>query len=451
MTAHLAKVLESTSALAIEAATSQKISAVIIPFRAPVKQMEVIEDASPVEVERSETAGTAEIDNVPALPPGIALATGASAIVERNHFKRAVDIASEALEKRNSIPILSNVRVVGTGDAMIVTGTDLDVEIVVTVPAAADAHFNTTVPGDLLDKLLKKAVASDYVSLVTNEAACKLDFERANFNLQTLPAEDFPSLSMGDALNTFEMKGADFWAMVDGTIDAVSKEETRYYLNGIYLHTIENGNRRTIVTAATDGHRLYRQEFEMPFGADQMPGVIIPRKACDILYKLLKGKNQPETVTISVNDTKIRIAYDDIVITSKLVDGTFPDYARVVPQRNSKPAKVSAKAMIEAAESVSLVSGEKSRAVKLSFDEGHAFCLLEVNNPDSGRAEMSVPCQFTGDCLEIGFNARYLISALKDASVSCDDITLTLEDAGSPTNITSDREGWMSVLMPMRV
>lgn len=428
------KAFNSSSVIAMGAAISQ-----------PVRSHLSVVPSVPAPVEPVEVEAESVIDIVPAFLP-------ATALIERKLLTRGVEIAIEAVEKRNSIPILSNISLESDAAGVTIRGTDLDLEIAVFVPAAVDNHFSTTLPAHLMRDLLKKAAGSDFVSIsTTSEHVAKLDFERVDYTLQTLPVADYPDMEMGAYLNHFEMKGADFWSMIDSTIDAVSKEETRYYLNGIYFHTIDNGNRRTIVAAATDGHRLYRQEFELPFGADAMPGVIIPRKACDVIYKLLKGKACPETVKIGVNDSKIRVTYDDVVITSKLVDGTFPDYARVVPQSNSKPARVSAKAMIEAVESVSLISAEKSRAVKLSFDEDHGFCLLTVNNPDSGTAEMSVPCQFTGDCLEIGFNAGYLISALKDASASCDDIMIMLEDSGSPTIITSDREGWCSVLMPMRV
>lgn len=150
--------------------------------------------------------------------------------------------------------------------------------------------------------------------------------------------------------------------------------------------------------------------------------------------------------------SKIRVSFGDVVITSRLVDGTFPDYKRVIPAYNSKPAQFKASALIEAAESVSLISNERSRAVKMSFDDGHSFCLLEVNNPDSGRAEMSTACAYTGESFEIGFNANYLIAALKDATmIGGDDVTITFEDAGSPAIITSGREDWLAVLMPMRV
>lgn len=446
MTAHIAKILESTSAIAIETATSQKISAVIIPFRAPEKQPEpeAVVDAIEPAVEIS-----AENDNMPEALQPVAPAFGATALVERSRLTRAVEIIHNAVERRNSIPILSNVAIVGHGDHLRLTGTDLDIEIAITIPAAADRQFGTTLPAHLLKDLLKKASSSDFVSVTTGEDRDALDFERSVFNLQSLPIKDFPELSFDAGTNSFTMRGLDFWTMIDGTIDAISTEEGRYYLNGIYFHVLNNGNRRTIAAVATDGHRLYRQEFEMPFGTDDMPGVIIPRKMAAVMHKLMKGKACPDTVTIAVTESKIRITFDDIVVTSKTIDGTFPDYQRVIPAKNSRRAMINAEALIEGVETVSLISSERGRAVKFEMSAGK--CRLIVNNPEAGNATMEVDCDYSGDPMEVGFNARYLISAIKDASLSCETVTIDLEDSGSPIVMTSNREGWTAVVMPMRV
>lgn len=437
----------SVSSIAVASAIGQVVS---FPRTVAVEPVaEVI--AEPVVIAAEDIANDND-DNAVIVAPAF---VPASALVDRKALARAVSIAMEAVEKRSTVPILSNVCLIGDGANLIVSGTDIDMEISVTIPAAVDSHFRTTIPGDLVDKLLKKAASSEYVSLNTTESFCKVDIERADFDLQSLSAADWPTLALGTSRNDFTMSGEDVWSMVDGVIDAVSTEETRYYLNGIYLHVLSHGNRRTIVATATDGHRLCSQETELPFGADEMEGVIIPRKTVKILHRLMKGKNCPNTVSISVNDSKIRISFAGVTITSKLVDGTFPDYQRVVPQNNSRPARVKASALIEAAETVSLISTERGRAVKLCFNEASDVCTLIVNNPDSGRAEMSIPCQFSGGEqggeMEIGFNAGYLISAMKDASRFGDDITLTLEDSGSPTLITGARENWIGVLMPMRV
>lgn len=428
MTAHIAKILESASAIAIETATSQK-TAQIIPFPAREVQPEpevIVEPLPPVEPE-----------------------FGASALIERTAFTRAVEIVSIAVEKRNRIPILSNVSIRGYGETAVIAGTDLDLEIAVTIPAAADREFGTTLPAHLLKDLLKKSPKSEFVAITTGEDKDSLDLERANFSLQPLSIKDFPELTFDADTNVFTMSGEEFRAMIEGTMDAVSTEETRYYLNGVYFHVLSDGNRRTIAAVATDGHRLYKQEFEMPFGSDDMPSVIIPRKAVEVLWKLMKGKACPETVTISVSETKFRISFDGVVVTSRTIDGTFPDYQRVVPRYNSRLAGVDAKALIEGVETVSLISSERGKAVKFEMSGGN--CRLIVNNPDSGSATMDVACQYSSDPMEVGFNSKYLISALKDASASCDTVTLHMEDSGSPMLITSDREGWSATIMPMRV
>lgn len=427
MTAHIAKILVSASAIAIETATSQK-TAQIIPF--PSREQ-------------------AEPEAAPEPLPPVEPAYGATALIERAALTRAVDIASYAVEKRNRIPILSNVSIRGYGETAVVTGTDLDIEIAVTIPAAADREFGTTLPAHLVKDLAKKAPNSEFVAITTGEAKDSLDFERAKFDLQPLPFKDFPELYFDTETNAFTMKGEEFFSMIEGTMDAVSKEETRYYLNGIYFHVLSDGNRRTIAAVATDGHRLYKQEFEMPFGSDEMPGVIIPRKMVDILEKLMRGKKCPESVTIAVSETKIRVSFDGVVITGKTIDGTFPDYQRVVPRYNSKLAGIKASDLIEGVETVSLISSERGKAVKFEMSEGN--CRLVVNNPESGSATMDVACHYSSDPMEVGFNAKYLISALKDASASCDTVTLHMEDSGSPMLITSDREGWSACIMPMRV
>ncbi len=440
MNAHIARAMESASAIAIDTATSQ--TAQIIPFRQKESQVET----APAEIV---PAVAADNDNsADALPP-VEPEFGATAIIERAPLTRAVEIITSVIERRNRIPILSNVALRGFGDQITVTGTDLDIEIAVSIPAAADRQFGTTLTAHLLKDLLKKAGKSDFVSITTGEDRDALDFERSTFNLQPLSIRDYPELAFDPATKFFTMRGVDFWTMIDGTIDAVSTEETRYYLNGIYFHVLGHGNRRNIVTVATDGHRLYRQEFEMPFDSDEMPSVIIPNKTAGILHKLMKGKTCPETVTIAVTESKLRISFDDVVITSKTVDGTFPDYHRVIPANNSRKATINAKALIEGVETVSLISSERGKAVK--FEMSADKCRLIVNNPEAGSATMDVDCSYDSDPMEVGFNAKYLISAIKDASLSCDMVDIHLEDAGSPMLMTSNREGWSAVVMPMRV
>ncbi|MER9768926.1 DNA polymerase III subunit beta [Mesorhizobium sp. M0189] len=386
----------------------------------------------------------------------------ANALADRAALTRAFDIVANVVEKRNTIPILSNVCLTADGENLLVTGTDLDVEITVTIPAAVDSHFGMTLPGHTLKDLLKKATSSDFVGFATaigDSNAATVDFEKVTYRLQDLPVADFPTLDAGTPSHSFTVPGADLVESFGGVAMAISTEETRYYLNGVYLHHVEpraidayHGDHGALRMVATDGHRLCRQDLAASEGMAGMPGVIIPRKTVALLQKLLKGKACPASVRIEIGKTDhwgtIRLMFDDVTITSKLVDGSFPDYQRVIPTQNDKPATFKAADLAEGVRAVELISSERGRAVKLTFSAGK--CQLAVNNPDQGSATANVAADYASDVLEIGFNAKYLQDFI--ATAGGEEITLMLNDSGSPTLLTTpDRKGWLGVLMPMRV
>lgn len=399
------------------------------------------------------------------------LADPATAVVERAPLTRAFEIVNNAVENRNTIPILSNARLQGDGSAIFITGTDLDLELTVTIPAAADSRFAVTLPAGKMRDLLKKATASDFVAFTMPEVEHKaatahnpeqdvfsgpatIDFERVKYRLNALHPNDFPSFTGPTPLNdpayrAFKMTGAAFWSALDSVMSAISTEETRYYLNGIYMHVAHDGALRFV---ATDGHRLYRQDMAAPEGCDDMAGVIIPRKTVTILHKLMKGKNCPDHVEIEATATRLRFTWGDpgfyVSLQSKVIDGTFPDYERVIPTGNDKPAAFDPESMLEAIRAVSLIDHERGRAVKLSVDSGKIG--LDVRNPnDSAHAEIAA--DYSSEFIEIGFNAGYLTDAIATASPDGEAVTVTMADAGSPAIFTGSRDGWMAVLMPMRV
>ncbi len=397
------------------------------------------------------------------------------AVAARGDLTAALALAIHAVEKRHSIPVLSNVLLTGHGDLLTVTSTDLDLQISVHIPAAADPALSFTLPAHLLSDLVKKAPKSEYVSIIQPELVeCErmewdgksgkqiavkvmdfegnatIDFERAKYTLQPIVAADFPHLITEKPFtHSFDLPGVVLWDMIDSVRGAILTEETRYYLNGIYCHSIEVDGEMMLRMVTTDGHRLYRRDVAMPEGAANMPGVIIPRKTIEVFQKITKGKACPETVTVSTNETRFKLAFDNIEILSKLIDGTFPDYQRVIPSGNEFTAKVSAASLLEAVAGVSLISSERGRAVKYTF--GGNSVLLEVKNPDQGNAEMTIPCTFDGESLNIGFNAAYMVEMIAEAVPTGGDITIKLQDHASPTLFTGSRSGWLGVLMPMRV
>jgi DNA polymerase III subunit beta len=267
---------------------------------------------------------------------------------------------------------------------------------------------------------------------------------RSRFTLQTLPASDFPDLSADDMATSFSMPGKDLLRLVEKAQFAISTEETRYYLNGIFFHCAGGHNAPTLRAVATDGHRLAQVEIQQPEGGKDMPGVIIPRKTVAEVSRLFGAD---DTIQIEVSKGKIRLSAGDIVLTSKLIDGHFPDYARVIPVNNEKILKVDSKVLRAAVDRVATVSTERGRAVKVSLEVGKV--TLSCSNPDAGTATDELEAEFDGAPLEIGFNSRYIGDILGE--IDGEVLTLKLADPGSPTIFTGSDAGSLYVLMPMRV
>jgi DNA polymerase-3 subunit beta len=269
---------------------------------------------------------------------------------------------------------------------------------------------------------------------------------KSRFSLQTLPESDFPDLAAGEMTHKFSLAAKDLKRLIDKTQFAISTEETRYYLNGIYLHVAGAAKAHKLRAVATDGHRLAQAELDAPKGADGMPGIIVPRKTVGEVQRLIEDLDAE--VAIELSQTKIRFTIGDVVLTSKLIDGTFPDYGRVIPAGNDKTLMVDKPEFAAAVDRVSTVSSERGRAVKLALSAGKL--VLTVTNPDSGSATEEIEVEYDSDPLDIGFNSRYLLDIA--AQIEGDVAVLKLADPGSPTLIQDKDSGnALYVLMPMRV
>ncbi|MBX3567408.1 MAG: DNA polymerase III subunit beta [Rhizobiaceae bacterium] len=369
-------------------------------------------------------------------------------ILERSNLLKSLNHVHRVVERRNTIPILSNVLLDAGAQGLQMKATDLDLEVTEATPAQVERAGSTTVPAHLLYDIVRKLPDGAEVMLKTDDDgnAMTVAAGRSSFRLQCLPQSDFPQLTSGTFTHTFRIEAPALRKLIDRTQFAISTEETRYYLNGIYLHAIEQAGKLKLRSVATDGHRLARAEMHAPAGVEGMPGIIIPRKTVSELQKLV---DDPElTVGVELSDTKIRFTIGSVVLTSKLIDGTFPDYQRVIPTGNDRRLVVDRETFARAVDRVSTVSSERGRAVKLSI--GDALLTLAVNNPDSGSATEEVPADYSSDPMEIGFNAKYLLDVA--AQLGGGEARFMLADAGSPTLIqdTAD-EDTLYVLMPMRV
>ena len=368
--------------------------------------------------------------------------------VERADLLKSLSHVHRVVERRNTIPILGNVLLRAKNADLSLKATDLDLEVIESVTAEVNPGGVTTVPAYMFYEIVRKLPEGAQIVLEApgDRAQMSIRAGRSKFTLQTLPESDFPDLTAGELTHKFVIGAADLKRLIDKTQFAISTEETRYYLNGIYLHTVGTGTGLMLRAVATDGHRLAQFELEAPPGAEGMPGVIVPRKTVGEVQRLLDSS--VGEITIELSQSKIRLAFDGAILTSKLIDGTFPDYGRVIPLGNDKLLEVDKKDFEQAVDRVSTVASERGRAVKLSLSAGRL--VLSVTNPDSGSATEELEVGYEADPLDIGFNSRYLLDIA--AQLEGDTAVLKLADPGSPTLLCEkEAKGALYVLMPMRV
>ena len=368
--------------------------------------------------------------------------------VERAELLKSLGHVHRVVERRNTIPILANVLVKADRGKLSLKATDLDLEVTDSIAAEVSPGGSTTVPAHMFYEIVRKLPDGAQIVLEGSgdRAVLSLRAGRSRFTLQTLPESDFPDLAAGDMSHSFKVAAADLKRLIDKTQFAISTEETRYYLNGIYLHTAGTAKAGMLRAVATDGHRLAQVELPLPQGAAGMPGIIVPRKTVGEVQRLIEtGEGE---VAIELSAGKIRFTIGNVVLTSKLIDGTFPDYARVIPANNDKSLIVDKKDFEAAVDRVSTVSSERGRAVKLSITGGRL--VLSVTNPDSGSATEEIEVEYEADPLDIGFNSRYLLDIA--AQIEGEVAVLKLADPGSPTLIQDkNAKGALYVRMPMRV
>lgn len=373
------------------------------------------------------------------------------ATIERATLLRCLSHVQSVVERRNTIPILSNVLIEAGADGTVrVMATDLDLQVVESIAAVSvDDAGAITVSAHLLFDIARKLQDGSQVSLETSENRMAVKAGRSRFSLPTLPRDDFPMIVEGDLPTSFEIPAKVLAELIDRTRFAISTEETRYYLNGIFLH-VSDDDQPVLKAAATDGHRLARYTISRPDGAAGMPDVIVPRKAIAELRKLLE-EAQDSNVELDLSASKIRFTLGGeggVVLTSKLIDGTFPDYSRVIPTGNDKLLRLDPKSFFQGVDRVATIATEKTRAVKMGLERDKV--TLSVTSPDNGTAAEELPAEYSSEGFEIGFNANYLKDIL--SQIEGDNVELHLADPGAPTMIRKDdKSPALYVLMPMRV
>ena len=368
--------------------------------------------------------------------------------MERSALLRAMSRAQSVVERRNTIPILSNVLIEAEGDQVSFRATDLDIEVIDKANAMVGRAGATTVAAHTLHEIARKLPDGAMVELADDGVAGRLDVKagRSHFSLATLPREDFPIMASAEYQTNFSCPAPVLRRLFDKAKFAISTEETRYYLNGVYMHAATAADGPVLRCVATDGHRLARIDASLPAGAADLPGVIVPRKTVGELRKLLDDDDAQ--IAVSVSETKVRFATPDVTLTSKVIDGTFPDYTRVIPASNTKRLEVDAAEFAQAVDRVATVSSERSRAVKLVLEDDRL--VLSVNAPDSGAADEELGVAYGDERLEIGFNAKYLLEIA--GQVDRENAVFLFNTASEPTLMREGSdESAVYVVMPMRV
>lgn len=372
-----------------------------------------------------------------------------SVSVERSVLLKALGHVQSVVERRNTLAILSNIKLEATNDGLSLTATDTDIEITEQIPVEVYDEGAITVPAHTLYDIIRKLPDGAEIELNGTDAEggkLKINSGSCNFSLASLPVNDFPSMDKGNVEHNFKLAPAELAELIDKTKFAISTEETRYYLNGIFVHTKESEDGYKLCAVATDGHRLAKVEIDAPEGAENITGVIIPRKTVGEIRKLVDEEN--DEVEISLSDTKISFVFGEAVLISKLIDGTFPDYEKVIPADNDKDLEVDSEVLSHAVDRVSTISTEKTRAVKFTFAKEEL--VVSATSEESGAAKEVIKIAYDGASFDIGFNSRYLLemmSVLKGQTVQ-----LSLKDGNAPALVRdSEDPNALFVIMPMRI
>ncbi len=369
-------------------------------------------------------------------------------IVERSDLLKAMNRAQSIVERRNTIPILSNVLIEALDTEISLRTTDLEIEIVEKVPAKIEIEGSITVGAHVLYDIIRKIPEGAPINFSSDQIASRLEVKagRSRFSLATLPRDDFPIMATSEYQSNFSIPTVVLQKLFEKTKFAMSTEETRYYLNGVFFHVAKNSDSLSLRTVATDGHRLAQIDETLPDNCEEMPGVIVPRKTVGELRTILESGETE--IAVSVSETKIRFVNSYMTLTSKVIDGTFPDYTRVIPKDNNKKLEVDADEFAQSVDRVSTVSSERARAVKLNLVNNRL--VLSVNSPESGAADEELTVKYEDEELEIGFNAKYLQEIA--AQVDTQNAVFLFNTPSDPVLMREAKDNnAIYVVMPMRV
>ena len=368
--------------------------------------------------------------------------------VEKNTLLKSLSHVQSIVEKKNTLPILSNILLDAKENSLILSATDMDISITEKLNCNIIEEGSTTVSAHTLYDIIRKLPDTSEIEIISNDGKImSLRSGKSKFSLGCLPKDDFPIIEIEKLENEINIEAQQFLKLIDKTRFAISNEETRYFLNGIYFHAIkQNDDTDFLSLVATDGHRLAKFDIKYKENLNKIPGVIIPKKTVNELYKLLTDSN--DLVKINLNSNKIIFFIDQTILVSKLIDGSFPDYRRVIPKENKNILKINRQSFSLAVDRVSTITSDKSPVIKFKLLK-NLINLSSVNN-ENGTATEDITAIYSGDEIEIGFNSKYILEMINN--LEDDEIILKFKDSASPaTSMEKSNPNLIYVLMPMRV
>lgn len=366
--------------------------------------------------------------------------------ISKSAIAKALSNVNGAVEKRNTIPVLLNVKIEAKNGRLNLTATDMDIVIISSGEALISKEGVTTVPAQLFYDIIRKIpdIADINVESDEDNANIKISYGKSKFSLPCLDPSEFPVLSEGEMLVNFNIKSSELIKIIDKTRFAIPSDETRYYLNGLFLHSIAVGNNIELRGIATDGHRLALASSTASSLTSAVAGVIIPKKTINEIRKIVEGN---EEATVAFSKAKIRVSSGNSIVISKLIDGEFPEYDRVIPKNNDKLVKVDRKLIFDAVDRVSTIATDKNKSIKLVLESGKISFQIKSN--DNGNASEEIEVDFQGDIIETGFNSRYFLEII--GQIDKERINILFKDGTSPALIKTDDNDGLYVIMPIRV
>ena len=371
--------------------------------------------------------------------------------VNSSDLLKAISHIHGVVEVRHTLPILSNMIITVKDGSLKLCSTNLDIYCSDQVSAEVVSQGEISVSASTFYEIVKRLPNGSDLHATLDEASSSLILKcgRSKFNLTTMKTDDFPMIADSDLDTKFVLSATELIRMIDKTKFAISNEETRYYLNGIFFHKAQKNSIEILRAVATDGHRLAQYDIPLPQGAEDMTGLIIPKKTILELRRVLDDANGD--INISLNDNKIKFSFNELTIISKVIDGTFPDYTKVIPKNNNKVFSTNSnelKSAIDRVSAVSISEEIKSKAIKLLIESNKL--LLSVESLSKGSANEEVDINYNEERVEIGFNSRYLVDICNE--IDGDEVIVHILDSISPAIILDKSdENLFFVLMPMRI